>query len=84
MVDEGIIYSAVGDYASSYGGEIAIHIEDLNERRLTVRFEGRMCKTCGVSGYFEGLAYMLKISGIDARIAGYRQEGGGYVVEYLL
>jgi len=84
MINYEILASIIGEFAALYGGEIDVSLISVEHDHFTVKFMGWMCKTCGVDEYFEGLAYTLRLKGIEARLVDYKEEGGVYIVTYAI
>ncbi len=83
-IDEETLNVLIGEYASSYGGEIEITKESCDKSHFTVHFSGRMCRSCGIEEYFDGFAHLLRLGGIHARVESLKKEKGGYTVTYKL
>ena len=50
-IDEETLNVLIGEYASSYGGEIEITKESCDKSHFTVHFSGRMCRSCGIEAH---------------------------------
>ncbi|MCX8206161.1 MAG: hypothetical protein N3H30_02935 [Candidatus Micrarchaeota archaeon] len=84
MLNSSTLSAIIGEYAAQYGGEIDVHLEHFDKDRFTVRFSGRICRSCGLETYFDGLQYMLRLGGIHVRVGPYREEKGEFIVTYYL
>ncbi|MEM0437936.1 MAG: hypothetical protein QXU54_01405 [Candidatus Micrarchaeia archaeon] len=84
MLTEAELHKIIGEYAAQYGGEVDVHLEHFDKEKFTVRFSGRICRSCGLETYFDGLQYMLRLSGIHARVGPHKEDNGDILVTYYL
>ena len=71
-------YRAAETFRRVFGAEAVVEVEEASEERVTARFSGNMCYTCGTYDYFEDFAYALSdCAGEEWGVEEYRQMADG-------
>ncbi|MEM2226370.1 MAG: hypothetical protein QXL32_02990 [Candidatus Bathyarchaeia archaeon] len=84
-MNEGAILEAIKEYNRYHSPEAIAELEGLSEGRLTIRFRGPFCESCGVSEWFEDLAIELRGRGISASIEGAKEASdGSFLVSFAI
>ncbi|MEM3023009.1 MAG: hypothetical protein QW645_05735 [Candidatus Bathyarchaeia archaeon] len=84
-MNEGAILAAIEEYNRYHSPEAVAELEGLSKGRLTIRFRGPFCESCGVSEWFEDFAIELGKRGIAASIEGARDAGdGSFLVSFAI
>ncbi len=79
MIDEEVrrrIMEAIKTYNRFRSPEARAELVSIGDDKITVRFTGSFCETCGIRDWVEDLVYVLEDHGVEAELAAYIEPPG--------
>lgn len=70
-----LVEQAISLYNRFRAPEAVARLVDIHGNRITVKFEGSFCKTCGINDWIEDMKYVLEDLGVDAELVEIREPG---------
>ncbi len=68
-----LVEQAINLYNRFRAPEAVAKLVDIHGDRITVKFEGNFCKTCGINDWVEDMKYVLEDLGVDAELVEIRE-----------